>query len=158
MGKADIIIGFSLLFVSGFLLIGAMGLPQSHVGISPGLFPAIALGGLMVLNLFLILRGLKQRREKTQSYSASLNLNFEKIKKIAIFVVFAWLYILLLPLLGFVYASGIFFWVIFILAGVNQWGKALILSFGSSIIMYFVFYRIFMVALPRPALPIPYPF
>ena len=71
---------------------------------------------------------------------------------------FAWLYIFLLPLLGFVYASGIFFWVIFILAGVNQWGKALILSFGSSIIMYFVFYRIFMVALPRPALPIPYPF
>ena len=120
MGKADIIIGFSLLFVSGFLLIGAMGRPQSHVCISPGLFPAIALGGLMVLNLFLILRGLKQRREKAQSYSASLNLNFEKIKKIAIFVVFAWLYILLLPLLGFVYASGIFFWVIFILAEVNQ--------------------------------------
>lgn len=156
MWKADVVIGFSLLFFSAFLLVEAVELPRSHVGVSPGLFPAIAFVGLIFLSLALSLRGLKQRKE--QSSPVSLNLSFENIKKVAIFAVFAWLYILLLPPLGFVYASGIFFWVVFILAGVHQWSKALLFSFASSIIVYLVFYRIFMVVLPRPSLPIPHPF
>lgn len=159
MWKADLVIGFSLFCVSLFLLIQAMGLPRSHVGISPGLFPSIAFLGLIILSLALILRSIKKRREaKEETVSVPWSLNIGSLSKIALFVVFAWLYIVLLRPLGFVYASGIFFWIIFILTGVRNWGKALLFSFGSSILAYLIFYRVFMVVLPRPTWPIPHPF
>lgn len=158
MWKADIIIGFSLLLFSVISLVEAMRLPQSHVGLSPGLFPSIAFVGLILLGFALGLRGLKERKGRPQAPPATLDLSIKNIGKIAIFGIFAWLYVLLLRPLGFVYASGIFFWVVFILAGMRHWGKALVFSFGSSIAVYLIFYRIFMVVLPRPTVPIPHPF
>jgi predicted membrane-bound spermidine synthase len=134
-----------------------MELPRSHVGISPGLFPSIAFLGLIILNLALVFRSLKKRTEKKEVFT-SLGLNLRYLGKIALFVAFAWLYIMLLRPLGFVYASSIFFWIIFILAGVEHWGKALLFSFLSSVLVYLIFYRIFMVVLPRPNWPIPHPF
>ncbi|BER92973.1 tripartite tricarboxylate transporter TctB family protein [Thermatribacter velox] len=157
MWKADLGIGFSLLCVSVFLLIQAMELPRSHVGISPGLFPSIAFLGLIILNLALVFRSWRKKAEKKE-VPASLGLNLRSLGKIALFAAFAWLYITLLRPLGFVYASSIFFWMIFILAGVEQWGKALLFSFLSSVLVYLIFYRIFMVVLPRPNWPIPHPF
>jgi hypothetical protein len=134
-----------------------MELPRSHVGISPGLFPSIAFLGLIILNLALVFRSWRKKAEKKE-VPASLGLNLRSLGKIALFAAFAWLYITLLRPLGFVYASSIFFWMIFILAGVEQWGKALLFSFLSSVLVYLIFYRIFMVVLPRPNWPIPHPF
>ncbi len=64
MGKADIIIGFSLLFVSRVSSNRGDGASSEPRGYKSWFVSAIALGGLMVLNLFLILRGLKQRRKR----------------------------------------------------------------------------------------------
>jgi len=155
MTKANIIIGISLIIFSLFAFFYTWSFPEGHIGLDAGTFPRIALMGIILFSIVLVFNNWKVKEKRE---AALPGFSREILLKLLIQIVCIWIYTILLRPLGFVYASILLMFVVFRLAGTKKWYKAVIYSILLSIAIYFVFYRIFMVMLPRPSLPLPYPF
>jgi putative tricarboxylic transport membrane protein len=149
-------IGVGLLFFCGWLYANLDKIPANPlVPIGPAFYPRFLLLLIFALSLALVLQGLAARREKREKKEGVTFRNWlrEYQSTLVSFCLF-FLYVFLLPKLGFLFSTILFVSSLQWLLGQTVWRRlpgSLIIGIGTSVVTYWVFEKYLHVFLPRGA-------
>lgn len=115
--------------------------------VGPKLLPYLSAASMALLSLLLIASGLRERRRKESQEKGFWE--WEKAAPVIVSIAIAAAYILLLPLLGFLIATPICMAVYFWYYGLKRRLFFAILVIAVPLIVYYCFYRLISVPLPR---------
>jgi putative tricarboxylic transport membrane protein len=146
-------IGVGLLFLCGWLYANLDEIPANPlVPIGPAFYPRFLLLLIFALALALVLQNLVTRREKKEPVT-SRNWLKDYQPTLLSFCLF-FLYVLLLPKLGFFFSTMLFVSSLQWLLGQPLWRRlpgSLLIGIGTSVVTYWVFEKYLYVFLPRAA-------
>jgi putative tricarboxylic transport membrane protein len=146
-------IGVGLLFICGWLYTHLDRIPANPlVPIGPGFYPWLLLLIILALALALVLQDLLARDRKKERTTITNRLQ-EYQPTLLSFCLFL-LYVLLLPKLGFLFATILFVSSLQWLLGKPVWRRlpgSLLIGIGTSVVTYWVFEKYLHVFLPRGA-------
>jgi hypothetical protein len=144
MSRADFFGGVGVMVFAASVYLITLDMPRAPIGIGPGDYPRFIVTGLFVLGGILAARsyvaGLKPMKglypPKALLYVAALT-------------VITYIYIRLMPYLGFLYLTPIYLMAAFFLFGVKERFRALFISITCAGAIYGVFTSAFQVLLPK---------
>lgn len=112
-------------------------------GLSPFVFPKIAILGIMFLSVVLVINSFWKIEEKQYS---------KMVPRSWIIMLFLIGYLFLIDLIGFLVASGVFLFTLMIYLSRKNWLKYILVIFFFILINYIFFEKILKVMLPRGSL------
>ena len=145
MGKTDIVTGAVMLIFSMTVYILTLGFPGSESvvgGLGPGFFPKMVAGGMMLMGVIVLVRGIVSRGK-----TDGIGLKPADLKTPALLLVFTVIYIILTATLGFIIATPVFLIFTMIMWRVH-WGKAILIGVGMTATLYFFFSMLLRLPLP----------
>jgi hypothetical protein len=144
-------IGVGLLFCCGWLYANLDKIPANPlVPIGPAFYPRFLLLLFFALALALVLQNLVTRREKKEPVTSRNRLKDYQPTLLSFCLFF--LYVLLLPKLGFLFSTMLFVSSLQWLLGQPLWRRlpgSLLIGIGTSVVTYWVFEKYLYVFLPR---------
>lgn len=144
-------IGVGLLFCCGWLYANLDKIPANPlVPIGPAFYPRFLLLLIFALALALVLQNLVTRREKKEPVTSRNRLKDYQPTLLSFCLFF--LYVLLLPKLGFLFSTMLFVSSLQWLLGQPLWRRlpgSLLIGIGTSVVTYWVFEKYLYVFLPR---------
>ena len=157
--KKDLIAGVAILIVASLFLIGALLMPKDNIyGLYayPGITPLALSLGLVVMALVLIFRTVNKTvlEKKVTDFSPpsqSEEKNFltsVELKRLVVVILFCLGYLLLLGKIHFVVLTSIFLALLSFIFYRKQVLIIIATSVGTSILIYYVFNRIFLLPIP----------
>jgi len=135
-------IGLGIILFGFFILINALNIPNSPLGLGPGDFPEIISIGLIICGIILFIQGLKREEKLQKIYSKEALLN------ILILVILGLLYVYLVHYIGFLYLTPFLMFATMYLFGYKKIPYAIVISIVFTLLVYYIFYGIFKVPLP----------
>lgn len=135
----DVLSGLIFAGVAAYFYIVATGFPINSQG-----YPKAISGILLALAIVLVISGLRRARgglDKIRYSRTSLAVIFTTA-----------VYIILLPIIGYVVSTAIYLFVCFLVTGMKRRVFAILLSVVSAVGLFWVFNSIFDVRLPSPFL------
>jgi putative tricarboxylic transport membrane protein len=146
-------IGVGLLLLCGWLYTRLDEIPANPlVPIGPAFYPQLLLLVTFALSSALVLQALLARREKKERVRFSQWLKDYQSPLLSFCVFF--LYVLLLPKLGFLFSTALFVAGLQWFLGQPRWRRlpgSLLVGIGTAVITYWVFEKYLYVFLPRAA-------
>jgi len=116
---------------------------------TPGVFPMLAAGTMLVSALFILSDSLSRRYiESNQNQSKVHVLTWRLIVVITLVAA----YVLAMPYLGFMLSSAVFLLVSFLFLWRKSVGVSVLLTTGTLLAIYLIFRILFQVVLPRGSL------
>lgn len=144
--KVDFVVGICLviLFAGIYYMTGKM--PQKELGLGPGDYPRVVVYGLGIMGLILSVQSFLKIRKKTEAEK-----KFERGEILQVFYLILWvaLYFGILPYSGFILLTPIFMFGMMYIFGLKKWIKMGILSVVTTVIVYILFDKFFLVLLPE---------
>lgn len=133
-----------LIIVSAAALREAYGIAGFSKWSSPGVFPMLAAGTMLLSALFIL----------KDSFAGLANTEHPENlpllpKQVALTAAYVVLYVLLMPLLGFLIASSLFLFASLLTLWKKPVWQAALVTFVSLIAIHFIFRIVFQVILPR---------
>jgi len=120
------------------------GMQKVPQGIGPGDYPRVIAIGLCVLGAVLAIQSILKGFPKLQG-----EVPWKSIKRVFIMVLLTFAYIQFMRYLGFLLTTPFFLISTMYLYGYRKWKSVIAVSIGVSAAVYFIFYSIFLVLLPR---------
>ena len=142
---ADIISGVLFLGLGIFVINYASDLPRAQAGLGSGGYPTF-------LGILLVMCALVQIALAIKAGGLRLRFAMPKDKReaamICIFLLVIYLYVVALPIIGFLYLTPVFVFGIMMLMGYRRYIVAAAVSIGFSAGVFYLFTRVFMIFLP----------
>lgn len=138
----DVGIGLGIIIFGVLILISALNMPNSPLGLGPGDFPEIIAIGLIVCGVILFIQSIKKEEKAQKIYSK------DALLRIFTLVILGLLYVYLVHYLGFLYLTPFLMFITMYLFGYRKIPYAIIISIGFTLLVYYIFYGIFKVPLP----------
>lgn len=135
-------IGLGIIILGIFILISALNMPNSPLGLGPGDFPEIISIGLIVCGVILFIQSIKEEEKVQKIYSK------DALLSIFALVILGLLYVYLVHYIGFLYLTPFLMFATMYLFGYKKIPYAVIISIGFTLLVYYIFYGIFKVPLP----------
>ncbi len=133
-------IGLGIILFAIFILINALGMPNSSLGLGPGDFPEIISVGLIICGIILLIQGIREKPRKIYSKEALIS--------IFILIASGLLYVYLVKYIGFLYLTPFLMLLTMYLFGYRKIHYAILISIIFTLMVYYIFYGIFKVPLP----------
>ena len=144
--KVDFFVGVFLiiLFAGVYYMTGKM--PQKDLGLGPGDYPRVIVSLLGLFGVLLSVQSVLKIRKKEDKEKM-----FEKGEILQVFylIVCVAVYLTILPFLGFIFLTPAFMFIMMLIFGLRKWIKMIIISLVTTIIIYVLFDRFFLVLLPE---------
>ncbi len=143
---ADFYIGLFVMALSVIFFIEAGKLPTQARGIGPGDYPRVICTMLFVLGLVQVIRVLV-----TSHGFATVDwkgCNGHYMLRVGIFIVATYVYYKLLKPVGFPLVTPVYLWGIMMLYGYKRKVLAAVISIIFSLVIFFLFTKVFMVMIP----------
>lgn len=144
---ADALIAFFLIVLSIFLFITADKMPNSAKGIGPGDYPKFICVVILVLALIQVVTTLISSKGFPSLDLKSINVKF--LLRALLMVVMTYIYYKLMKPVGFLLTTVVYLFTSFILFGYKKKFKAVVIAIVFTVIVYFLFTKVFMVFLPK---------
>lgn len=144
---ADAIIALLLIALSCFLYITADKMPGSTKGIGPGDYPKFICAVIFVLSIVQLLTTLISSKGLPLIDFKAINGKF--LLRALIMVVITFLYYKLMKPVGFLLTTPIYLFSSFMLFKYKNKIKGLVVAVVFTVVVYFLFTKVFMVFLPR---------
>lgn len=141
--KSDFVSGILITIIGLVFFISTLKIKPAKLGLSPADFPRLITVALMICGIALVLKSLFS---KQMPYKKTTDSSFVKkfIALIAMFLV----YVSLVNTIGFLYLTPFFVFGAAYMFGLKKLYLNIFLSIGSTIVVYYVFSKIFLVPLP----------
>ena len=144
---ADFWISILIIAISIIFFITADAMPDSNRGIGPGDYPKVICTVLFVLGVIqLILVLIKSKGFPLIDFKS---INGRYILRAFIMLLMTVLYYKLMKGVGFLITTPIYLFASFMLFGYKKKIKAAIIAILFSVVVYFLFTKVFLVILPR---------
>lgn len=141
---AVLIAGFSVVALwQAYQISGFSGLS------TPGIFPMLAAGTMLVSSLFILSDALS--RQSVESKPDALKTKV-LTWRLSLMVALIALYIFAMPYIGFMASSAVFLWIAFIYLWRKNIGVSLLLTAATLTAIYLIFRILFQVVLPTGTL------
>ncbi len=154
MAKADFITSIVMILAGIFILITTLYFPRfaewGGIYSNPGFTPFLLVLTLVGMNVYLLRRSLKGGGSQVHLTSEMVR-NFFRVGLVKRYLVCLGLFVLYYILLGripFIVDTALYLFLSILIFGGSRWFMALIISVATSIVVYLVFLRIFLVPLP----------
>lgn len=152
-GKADGWIGLGLLVFCGVMYTLSWNLPKAPYGtMGPAYMPNLILGVLAVLSATLMAKGFLASAVRSKEPSLGLKDWILKYRNIVYSFLLFFLFVLLLPVLGYVPTSFAFLLILQVLLGPKRWRLAPVyvgVSLGITLFLFLMFRCMLLVILPE---------
>ncbi len=109
----------------------------------PEMLPQLTISAFAVLSVVLVSDALKTDKEKP------FDLHLGSTLKLVLIITLAFIYVYLLPLLGFLLITPVFLAVLITIFGVRNWKQIVGVSLGLPIFLEVSFYQLFQLILPE---------
>lgn len=135
--------GIIIALLSIFFIIESLKLYGNESwALSPALFPLIITVSTLLLSIFLIFKGLKEKSIDTQSSKK------EAYKKISFIIIISFLYLFALPRIHFLFSSIIYLFLFLLVLGERKWWVLGSISILTPLLIQFLFGNLLNVLLP----------
>ncbi|MDY0290145.1 MAG: tripartite tricarboxylate transporter TctB family protein [Sphaerochaeta sp.] len=141
--RVDFWTGVVLMLVSVGVWILTANLPVPKRGIGPGSYPRVVAAILFLLGLVTSVSNIQGGYPK-----ASGSINWVHLGRAALLAVMSLVYVRLLNLIGFPLLTPFFLFSVIMLFGFKRWKMALLVSIGTTAVIFILFNIVFMVFLP----------
>ena len=144
--KADFSIGVGTTLLAICIYLSANQLPVVEIGLGAGGFPkfiAIALG---VMGIILAIKSFYRMRQGDQDVK---KLELKELINVAILAASFALYVFVVRYLGYLITTPLFFFLFMLIYGERKWIKMGIISVSFTLVVYFLFEKIFYIILPH---------
>ena len=154
MAKADFITSIVMILASIFILVATLYFPRFRewggIYSNPGFTPFLLVLTLVAMNVYLLFRSLKGGGSQVRLTGEMVRKFFQArlVKRYFICLGLFILYYLLLGRIPFIVDTALYLFLSIMIFGGNRWFKALMISLATSVAVYLVFLRIFLVPLP----------
>lgn len=120
-------------------------------GVGPRFFPQLAGGVMLVMSVYLLVLQTWRRRTGRLDEEV-LEMETRDIARVGVFIILTIGYMLIFVDVGFLVATSIFLFLLFITNGMRRYVLAAVLAIGFTIGMYFVFTVALGLPVPAPIL------
>ena len=154
MAKADFITSIVMILASIFILVATLYFPRfpewGGIYSNPGFTSFLLVLTLVSMNLYLLFRSLKGGGSQVRLTGEMVRKFFQArlVKRYFICLGLFILYYLLLGRIPFIVDTALYLFLSIMIFGGNRWFMALVISLATSVAVYLVFLRIFLVPLP----------
>ena len=154
MAKADFITSIVMILASIFILVATLYFPRFRewggIYSNPGFTPFLLVLTLVAMNVYLLFRSLKGGGSQVRLTGEMVRKFFQAmlVKRYLICLGLFILYYLLLGRIPFIVDTALYLFLSIMIFGGNRWFMALVISLATSVAVYLVFLRIFLVPLP----------
>ena len=154
MAKADFITSIVMILAGIFILVATLYFPRfpewGGIYSNPGFTSFLLVLTLVSMNLYLLFRSLKGGGSQVRLTGEMVRRFFQAmlVKRYLICLGLFILYYLLLGRIPFIVDTALYLFLSIMIFGGNRWFMALVISLATSVAVYLVFLRIFLVPLP----------
>jgi len=149
MGKKEILLSIIFMIISITIYLLTYQFPKQTVALSPAVFPKFVTAGLFILSVALLIQGIAGVKKYSEQKKVELTLNKIFIIRLLLMITFAFLYIQILPLAGFILATSLFLAGLMLLFNEKRWFRVMAVSIITTALLYILFRIVFKVFLPR---------
>lgn len=121
---------------------------NAHWTNSPRLLPFIIAGLIVLLGACLVFSGVNKQRRVREEDQETYSLNFEQFKMVASIVVLLSVYVILLPIIGYIPSTMLMLAVMMLVCGQKSILKIAIVSIALTLLVYYSFTYILMLKMP----------
>jgi len=154
MAKADFITSIAMILAGIFILAATLSFPRfaewGGIYSNPGFTPFLLILTLVGMNIYLLRRSLKRGGSQIR-LTGEMVRNFFRAALVKRYLVCLGLFVLYYVLLGripFIVDTALYLFLSILIFGGSRWLMALVISITTSVAVYLVFLRIFLVPLP----------
>ena len=144
---ADFWISILIIAISIIFFITANAMPNSDRGIGPGDYPKVICSVLFVLGVVQLITVLIKSKGLPLIDFKTINRRY--LLRAFIMLLMTVLYYKLMKSIGFLITTPIYLFASFMLFGYKKKIKAAIIAIVFSVVVYFLFTKVFLVILPR---------
>lgn len=144
---ADFWISILIIAISIIFFITANAMPKSDRGIGPGDYPKVICSVLFVLGVVQLITVLIKSKGLPLIDFKTINRRY--LLRAFIMLLMTVLYYKLMKSIGFLITTPIYLFASFMLFGYKKKIKAAIIAIVFSVVVYFLFTKVFLVILPR---------
>lgn len=141
--RVDFWTGIVLMLVSVGVWILTANLPVPKRGIGPGSYPRVVAAILCILGFVTMVSNIQGGYPK-----ASGAIKWFQLGRAALLAIMSLVYVRLLNLIGFPLLTPFFLFAVIMLFGFKRWKTALLVSIGTTAVIFILFNIVFMVFLP----------
>ncbi len=142
--KSDLISGSAVTLTGLIFFLSTIGIKPVKRGLSPADFPRLITIAMMICGVALIIKSLFTKQKVSDG---RIDPDFVK-KFIALIVLFA-VYVLLLDVIGFLWLTPFFVFSAAYIFGMKRFFLNIVVSIGTTFLVYYIFSEIFKVPLPH---------
>lgn len=140
--KSDLISGLLTVILGLIFYTSTLKIKPAKLGLSPADFPRLITIAMMICGVALILKSFLSKG------SSKKEIDFGFIKKFIALIVMFVVYVWLLNKVGFLYLTPFFVFGTAYIFGMKKIYVNILLSIGTTIVVYYIFSRVFLVPLP----------
>ena len=140
--KSDLVSGLLTVILGLIFYTSTLKIKPAKLGLSPADFPRLITIAMMICGVALILKSFLSKS------SSKKEIDFGFIKKFIALIVMFVVYVWLLNKVGFLYLTPFFIFGTAYIFGMKKIYVNILLSIGTTIVVYYIFSRVFLVPLP----------
>lgn len=143
MARSDFFAGLGFMILAVAVYVLSLGMTEMPIGIGPGDYPRVIAIGLFILGAILTFQSWKKGAPSKVLYPPGA------LMRVAVFVILTFVYIQLLPILGFQWITPVYLAVSMYHFGLRSIKTMVLSSLGVTWAIYLVFNGAFHVILPK---------
>ena len=148
MIASEIVFGALFMLLSVFLFAMTFTFPEITIALSPTVFPRFVTVCLFVLSSLLLVQGIgKQRKERPAKQREKIDRAY--LLRFILLAAAGLLYTRIIRYTGYVVATPLFVAAAMLVFAERKWYRIVLISAGTTAVLYLVFRMVFRVPLPR---------
>ncbi|MBN2554278.1 MAG: tripartite tricarboxylate transporter TctB family protein [Spirochaetales bacterium] len=144
----EIVFGALFMLLSGFFFAMTFTFPEITIALSPTVFPRFVTVCLFLLSSLLLVQGIgKQLKERPEKAREKIDRAY--LLRFILLAAAGLLYTRLIRYTGYVVATPLFIAAAMLVFAEKKWYRIVLISSGTTAVLYLVFRMVFRVPLPR---------
>lgn len=144
----EIIFGAVFMLLSIFFFAMTFSFPEITIALSPTVFPRFVTVCLFLLSSLLLIQGIGKQR-KRQSEKTREKIDRAYLLRFILLAAAGFLYTRIIRYTGYVVATPLFIASAMLIFAEKKWYRIVLVSTGTTAVLYLVFRMVFRVPLPR---------
>ncbi len=151
MLASEIVFGAVFMLLSIFFFAMTFSFPEITIALSPTVFPRFVTVCLFLLSLLLLVQGIgKQRKQHPVKLPQQIDRAY--LLRFILLTAAGFLYTRIIRYTGYIAATPLFIAAAMLVFSERKWYRIVLVSAGTTAVLYLVFRMVFRVPLPRFAL------
>jgi putative tricarboxylic transport membrane protein len=145
---SEIVFGAVFMLLSIFFFAMTFSFPEITIALSPTVFPRFVTVCLFVLSSLLLIEGIRKQRQR-QPVKPRDKIDRAYILRFILLAAAGFLYTRIIRYTGYVVATPLFIAAAMLIFAEKKWYRIVLISAGTTAVLYIIFRMVFRVPLPR---------